>query len=103
SLSSLFLVMHRKRHQLFFFSSRRRQTSTKRDWSSDVCSSDLVLHALIMKNYGCTHALIGRDHAGVGDFYDKYAGHNVFSDYTERSEERRVGKEGRHRRSWKEC
>lgn len=43
---------------------------------------EAVLHALIMKNYGCTHALIGRDHAGIGDFYDKYAGHNVFSDYT---------------------
>lgn len=43
---------------------------------------EAILHALIMKNYGCTHALIGRDHAGVGDFYDKYAGHNVFSDYT---------------------
>ena len=44
---------------------------------------EAVLHALIMKNYGCTHALIGRDHAGIGDFYDKYAGHNVFSDYGE--------------------
>ena len=39
---------------------------------------EAVLHALIMKNYGCTHALIGRDHAGVGDFYDKYASHTIF-------------------------
>ena len=44
---------------------------------------EAVLHALVMKNYGCTHALIGRDHAGIGDFYDKYAGHSVFSDYTQ--------------------
>lgn len=43
---------------------------------------EAVLHALIMKNYGCTHALIGRDHAGIGDFYDKYAGHSVFEQYT---------------------
>lgn len=43
---------------------------------------EAILHALIMKNYGCTHALIGRDHAGIGDFYDKYAGHTVFSEYT---------------------
>lgn len=43
---------------------------------------EAVLHALIMKNYGCTHALIGRDHAGIGSFYDKYAGHNVFDDYS---------------------
>lgn len=42
---------------------------------------EAVLHALIMKNYGCTHALIGRDHAGIGDFYDKYASHNVFEQF----------------------
>src|SRR5699024_8771703 len=44
---------------------------------------EAVLHALIMKNYGCTHALIGRDHAGIGDFYDKYASHSVFDKFTE--------------------
>ncbi|GAB3798111.1 sulfate adenylyltransferase [Virgibacillus kimchii] len=43
---------------------------------------EAVLHALIMKNYGCTHALIGRDHAGIGDYYDKYASHTVFDEYT---------------------
>src|SRR5699024_1935326 len=43
---------------------------------------ETVLHALIMKNYGCTHALIGRDHAGIGDFYDKYASHTVFDDFS---------------------
>ncbi|HLR16652.1 MAG TPA: sulfate adenylyltransferase [Alcanivoracaceae bacterium] len=42
---------------------------------------EAVLHALIMKNYGCTHALIGRDHAGIGDYYDKYASHSVFDAY----------------------
>lgn len=42
---------------------------------------EAILHALIMKNYGCTHALIGRDHAGVGDYYDKYASHSVFDEY----------------------
>ena len=44
---------------------------------------EAILHALIMKNYGCTHALIGRDHAGIGDFYDKYAAHTIFDDYTD--------------------
>lgn len=42
---------------------------------------ETVLHALIMKNYGCTHALIGRDHAGVGDYYDKYACHTIFDEF----------------------
>lgn len=43
---------------------------------------ETVLHALIMKNYGCTHALIGRDHAGIGDYYDKYASHYIFDEFT---------------------
>lgn len=43
---------------------------------------ETVLHALIMKNYGCTHALIGRDHAGIGDYYDKYASHSIFDQFT---------------------
>lgn len=42
---------------------------------------EAVLHALIMKNFGCTHALIGRDHAGVGDYYDKYASHTIFDEF----------------------
>jgi sulfate adenylyltransferase len=42
---------------------------------------EAVLHALIMRNYGCTHALIGRDHAGVRDIYDPYAGQRAFADY----------------------
>src|SRR5699024_116409 len=41
-----------------------------------------ILHALIMNNYGCTHALIGRDFAAVGDFYSKYEAHNIFAEYT---------------------
>lgn len=44
---------------------------------------EAILHALIMKNYGCTHALIGRDHAGIGDFYDKYAAHSIFDEYSQ--------------------
>lgn len=43
---------------------------------------ETVLHALVMKNYGCTHALIGRDHAGIGDFYDKYASHSIFDEFS---------------------
>jgi sulfate adenylyltransferase len=42
---------------------------------------EAVLHAVVMRNYGCTHALIGRDHAGVGDLFDLYAGQHAFDQY----------------------
>src|SRR5690349_24751829 len=72
----------------FFFSSRRRHTRSLRDWSSDVCSSDLLNATL----RGLVHP---EDRAGFVAFHEAIAAGG--DSEIERSEERRVGKECRSR------
>src|SRR5205085_8147575 len=72
----------RRKPRLFFFSSRRRHTRFDCDWSSDVCSSDLKQHESRESN--SIHVVLLTFFNGAG---------------LQRSEERRVGKECRVRRS----
>src|SRR5690606_40240885 len=96
----------------FFFSSRRRHTRFSRDWSSDVCSSDLLAHKLNYVNNGGRDINAGYDGNaftviisgfGVDNNYI-YSPQGAVLDFSQpcpynclRSEERRVGKECRSR------
>src|SRR5699024_11322892 len=95
---------------LFFFSSRRRHTRSKRDWSSDVCSSDLVSAETVRVSAGVRYGdlapvleqhgralanLASLPHISVAGAVA--TGTHGSGDRVPRSEERRVGKECRTR------
>src|SRR5690606_40768401 len=87
---------------LFFFSSRRRHTRFSRDWSSDVCSSDLTplyRHPLLSARLGFDAYVKHENHLPIGAFKVRGGIHLLASlgerELKHRSEERRVGKECR--------
>ena len=66
---------------LYYYAANRCKMATLHTEMKYAGPKEAIHHAIMRQNYGCTHIAIGRDHAGVGNFYEPFAAHRIFDDY----------------------
>lgn len=66
---------------LYYYAPNRCKMATLHTEMKYAGPKEAIHHAIMRQNYGCTHIAIGRDHAGVGNYYEPFAAHRIFDDY----------------------
>ena len=66
---------------LYYYAPNRCKMATLHTEMKYAGPKEAIHHAIMRQNYGCTHIAIGRDHAGVGGYYEPFAAHKIFDEY----------------------